>query len=253
MALAGAPGVHEAAVVLRDGSATEKSLMACVVWAEGASPGMAAVREYLREQLPGPMIPSAILSLDRLPLTPSGKVDRKALARREPETSGGGAAAPRTPVEELLAGIFSEALGVERVGPEDGFFDLGVHPFSPRGWSRVREVFAVELALQEVFAQPTVADLARNLESALGSGRGVQLPPLRRVPRDAPCRSPSRSSGSGSSIASNPAASPTTWRLPSASWERSTGKRSPGRSPRWCDGTNRCAPPSTSPSAIPSR
>ncbi len=76
-------------------------------------------------------------------------------------------------------------LGVERVGPEDGFFDLGGHSLlATRLVSRVREVFAVELALQEVFAQPTVADLARNLESALGSGRGVQLPPLRRVPRD---------------------------------------------------------------------
>jgi acyl carrier protein len=109
------------------------------------------------------MVPSAVVFLEEMPLTPNGKVDRKALP--EPEWSGGeassGFVAPRTPVEEVLSGIWEQVLSVERVGVHDNFFELGGHSLlAVQFISRLREIFQVELGARDLFDAPTVAGLA---------------------------------------------------------------------------------------------
>src|SRR6185436_1349503 len=111
-----------AAVVLARGEGAEKSLVACVV-----PPVASDLQAFLRESLPEPMVPSGFVFPESLPLTASGKVDRKALARIEPERRESTSQAPRTEAERLLAGIWCDLLGRERVGVEDRFFDLGGH------------------------------------------------------------------------------------------------------------------------------
>src|SRR4029077_18796633 len=162
------PDVREGDVMARDlpgGSA----LVAYVVTATDLD----ELREYLRGSLPAALVPSAFVRLDELPLTPTGKVDRRALP--EPELAGVEREAPRTPVEEILAAIFAEALKVGEVGRTDSFFHLGGHSLlAARVVSRVREALGVELPLRALFEAPTVAALA---ERVAGSGRS-RLPAI---------------------------------------------------------------------------
>ncbi|WP_254564926.1 non-ribosomal peptide synthetase [Oscillatoria sp. HE19RPO] len=127
------------------------------------------LRQYLQQKLPEYAVPSAFVILEHLPLTPNGKVDRKALPA--PDTSRpdmqGTFVAPRTILEEKIAGIWSEILGLEKVGIEDNFFDLGGHSLLiTQLSSRVRDTFTVDLPLRDLFAVPTVAGLAQQIERA---------------------------------------------------------------------------------------
>jgi acyl carrier protein len=109
------------------------------------------------------MVPSLFVFLDRLPQTPNGKIDRRALAGLDvvPSTDADRFVAPRTPLEEILAGIWAELLGVDRVGVEDNFFELGGHSLlAAQLMTRLREVFRIELPLGIVFEEPTVSALA---------------------------------------------------------------------------------------------
>ena len=156
--------VHEAVVVARprDDEAGDPRLVA---YYTGDAVRAAALRAHVAERLPEYMIPAAFVHMDALPVNPNGKLDRKALPAPELAPEEEAYAAPRTPVEEVLAGIWAEVLGVGRVGVEDGFFDLGGHSLlATRVVSRVREVFGVELPLRALFEGPTVAELARAVE-----------------------------------------------------------------------------------------
>ncbi|MET0399501.1 MAG: amino acid adenylation domain-containing protein, partial [Longimicrobiaceae bacterium] len=166
-ALLSHPGVAEAVAVVREDAPGERRIVAYVVApADRPVPGAGELRTHLREHLPEYMVPAAFVALERLPLTPNGKLDRRALP-----APGGPAAereyvAPRTAAEELLARVFGEVLGLERVGVHDHFFDLGGHSLlATRVVSRVREVFGVELPLRTVFEHPTVAELAPQMEA----------------------------------------------------------------------------------------
>ncbi len=180
------PGVREAVVHAREDEPGEKRLVGYVVPAEGARVRTAELREHLLASLPDYMVPGAFVVLERLPLTPSGKTDRRALPAPAPSGAAEhGYAAPRTPVQEVLAAAWAEVLGVERVGVEDDFFALGGHSLlAARVVSRVRDALGVELPLPAVFAAPTVAGLARRVEALLRDGDGAQAPPLAPVPRD---------------------------------------------------------------------
>ena len=182
-ALLGCEGVADAAVVVREeaqaGEGGEKRgvgssgvgqrLVAYVVGAGGAALSVAQLREQLQGTLPEYMVPSAFVMLDALPLTPNGKVDRKALPEVGVDASAGREyEAPRGELEELVAGVWSEILGVDKVGARDNFFELGGHSLlATRVNARLVEEFDVDLPLRKLFEHPTVAGFASVIEEAL--------------------------------------------------------------------------------------
>ncbi|HSF39662.1 MAG TPA: amino acid adenylation domain-containing protein, partial [Thermoanaerobaculia bacterium] len=185
-ALARHPAVeHSVVVTLGDGG--DRRLVAYVVPAGEAPPDLArGLRDFLRESLPEAMVPSAVVLLDRLPVTPGGKVDRRALPRPDlSATSGRGYVPPRGEVALTLAVVWARLLGVDRVGAEDDFFDLGGHSLlATQLVSRIREVFGVELPLRRLFETPTLQALAAAVEAARSEERGMAAPPVVPVPRD---------------------------------------------------------------------
>jgi acyl carrier protein len=130
------------------------------------------------------MVPSAFVVLDALPLTPNGKVDRRALPAPDEVHASLDSAMPRTPVEELLAGIWADVLKVERIGVNDNFFELGGHSLLVTQLvSRAQAQFGAELPLKLFFESATLTAQAAAVEDALGAGRGLQAPPIVPVPR----------------------------------------------------------------------
>nr|WP_326491738.1 non-ribosomal peptide synthetase [Myxococcus stipitatus] len=180
--------VREAAVVLRDGPGGPR-LVAYVSGNDETALDAARLKPHLLQRLPEYMVPSAFIHLPSLPLTPSGKVDRKALPLPEaPVSHGPSYAAPRSPIEERLASLFATVLGLEKVGIHDDFFELGGHSLlATQIVVRVRTALGIELALRTLFESPTVASLAARLESSRqGPASALAPPPLSRVDRSKP-------------------------------------------------------------------
>ncbi len=179
------PRVREGIVIAGEDEAGDKRLVAYVV-ADGV-PGLtqAELRRFLKERLPEYMVPGSVVMLEALPLTPNGKVDRRSLPAPLRGTGEADAwMAPRTPAEEVLAGLWAEVLGLERVGVRDNFFELGGHSLvATRLMARIREALHVDLPLRSLFEAQTVAALAEIVEAARREGRAVEAPPLVRVPR----------------------------------------------------------------------
>jgi len=181
------PTVQQSAVTPKKAPAGDKRLVAYVVAAPGAEVDTGELRRFLQDRLPDYMVPSAFVKLEALPITPNGKIDRKALP--EPDWSAREVAdeyvAPRTPVEQVLANIWSKVLGVEKVGVHDDFFALGGHSLlATQLVSRIRDTFKVELPLRHIFESPTVATLAEQIEIAQRTVGGTPPPPLVPAPRD---------------------------------------------------------------------
>ncbi|HEV2733291.1 MAG TPA: amino acid adenylation domain-containing protein, partial [Longimicrobiaceae bacterium] len=175
--------VHEVVVVARDG---EVGVPRLVAYYTGDGAGAAALRAHLAERLPEYMVPAAFVHMDALPVNPNGKLDRKALPEPEYASAEETYVAPRTPMEEVLAGIWAEVLGVERVGVHDPFFELGGHSLlPPRAVSWVREVFGVDVPLRALFEGPTVAELAGRVEE-MRRAELPTLPPVVPVERTEP-------------------------------------------------------------------
>jgi amino acid adenylation domain-containing protein len=165
-----APGVRDAAVVAREGDSGApgaRRLVGYVVPAEDADTGawLDGVRDHLRARLPEYMLPSALVTMDALPLTSTGKTDRRALPAPDgARPEGREYVAPRTPLETTLAEIWAEVLGLDRVGVRDSFFDLGGHSLlATQVVSRVRERLGVEVPLRAVFEELTVERLATRM------------------------------------------------------------------------------------------
>ena len=159
------PRVRETAVVDLDDPEGTKFLCAYVVLDDEAGP--AGLRDFLAESLPEHSLPSAVVVLDELPRTLSGKIDRRALPlpERVREARGLDLDPPRSPTEEIVAGLFAQVLGLGRVGPHEGFFELGGHSLlATRVLTRVRSAFDVEVPLRAFFEAPTVAGLAADIE-----------------------------------------------------------------------------------------
>jgi amino acid adenylation domain-containing protein len=157
------PVVRQAAVVARPDASGEQHLVAYLVPSSQPAPTTSAIRQQLSKTLPAQLVPSAYVFLDALPLTSSGKLDRRALphpgtARPELDVDY---VAPRTPVEETLAGTWARVLGIEHVGIHDDFFDLGGDSLrAAQVMARANDGFAVNLPLSRLFESPTVAAMA---------------------------------------------------------------------------------------------
>ncbi|UFS99920.1 non-ribosomal peptide synthetase [Nocardia huaxiensis] len=180
--LATHPAVTQAVVLARASGSAGPQLVAYVVtpsWAEGTE--AAQLRRFLLGRLPQYLVPAAIVVLDALPVLANGKLDRHALPEPEP---GAGVAyrEPRDDRERLLAGLFAEILGVDRVGVDDDFFVLGGHSLlATRLVSRIRTELGAELPVREIFEGPTVAEVAQRCAAA---SRARQRPALRRMNRN---------------------------------------------------------------------
>ncbi|BFV55961.1 hypothetical protein KCMC57_up10650 [Kitasatospora sp. CMC57] len=158
------PGISQSAVVVREDNPGDKRLVAYVVTDRPVDP--AAVRAFVAERLPEYMVPSAVVLLDALPMTPTGKLDRRALPAPD-HTGRAVGRGPRDEREEKLCGLYAEILCLETVGIDDNFFDLGGHSLLvTRLISRVRSVMSAELTIKAVFEAPTVADLVGRLTTA---------------------------------------------------------------------------------------
>jgi amino acid adenylation domain-containing protein len=181
--LAEHPSVGEVVVVAREDHSGQARLVAYVVGCNG-QPHASELRAHLRERLPGYLMPREFVALERLPLNPSGKVDRGALPAPPEATASGAYEAPRTQAEEVLAGIWAEVLHLERVGVEDNFFELGGQSLlATRVVSRVRRSFRVELPLRALFEAQTVRSLAGRIRSLAAGGAAAAAPGIVPVPR----------------------------------------------------------------------
>jgi aspartate racemase len=159
--LSGHPDVRQSTVVAAGDRSEGKRLVAYVAPKTEGALSPADLRNFLKDKLPDYMIPAAFVMMEALPLTPSGKVNRQALPAADPTTPEKAFVAPRTPVEKILAMIWAEVLGLERVGVHDDFFALGGHSLAvTQIISRVVEQFNLELSVRSLFEAPTVADMA---------------------------------------------------------------------------------------------
>ncbi|MBL8225699.1 MAG: amino acid adenylation domain-containing protein, partial [Chromatiales bacterium] len=183
--LRASPGVRAAGVAVA-GEGDGARLVAGVVGEAGGAVDVAALRDRLRAALPSVMVPADIVALPVLPHTPSGKLDRRALAalcQSAPRAPAG--AAPRPGVEAELARLWRELLDGRAPGRDDDFFDCGGHSLlAARLVGRCRAQFGVELALRDLFAAPTLAGLAAVI--AARQAGAVPVPPLPRLGRDVP-------------------------------------------------------------------
>jgi acyl carrier protein len=161
--LASHPGVREAAAAVK-GAGAEARLVGYYVREEGAEVSGAEVRQYLRGLVPEYLVPGVVVELERMPVSGSGKLDRKALPEGAAGREGAGEvfAPPRNAVEEVLVDIWTQLLGVERIGIDDNFFNLGGYSLlATQLILRVQAVFQVEIAIRTLFQSPTVAALAQ--------------------------------------------------------------------------------------------
>ena len=176
--------VSDAVVIAVDDGPAGKRLVAYVVFKDEAA--TTELREYLRTRLPDYMVPSLFVALPFLPLTSNGKVDLAALpAATSGQTSEHEYVAPRSPVEEMLAGIWAEVLGAQRVGVNDNFFELGGHSLlAAQVLTRMREVFKIDFPLVGLFEAPTIGDLAARIEKASFTTDALMLSAIQPAPRD---------------------------------------------------------------------
>jgi amino acid adenylation domain-containing protein len=200
-ALASHPAIRETVVVAREDTPGNKRLVAYVVpkgeaVQETVLPTINELRSFLKTKLPDYMVPGAFVFLETMPLTPNGKIDRRALpapdsSLRELENNF---VAPSTPTEETLAAIWAEVLGLQQVGIHDNFFELGGHSLLATSViSRIQEAFKIELPLRHLFEAPTIASLSQVIETVRQAGFIEQssssmtqdvLPPLVPTARD---------------------------------------------------------------------
>jgi len=181
--LAGHPSINEAIVVAKTGESGRVRLVAyarvgeALAWTE--------LRPYLKERLPEYMIPASFVTVEKFPLTPSGKIDRRGLSLLAEHSEEELPAEALSPTAELLTGIWGEVLDVEHVNAHDNFFDLSGHSLlATRVISRIREAFILELPLRRLFEYPTVLELAAHIDEQLRVSEASALPAITPQPHE---------------------------------------------------------------------
>ncbi|HEV2801334.1 MAG TPA: amino acid adenylation domain-containing protein [Pyrinomonadaceae bacterium] len=186
--------VGQCAVVVRERSGDKQLVAYVTLRGEEAATSSDELRRFLEQSLPAYMVPALFVVLEQLPLTPNGKVNRQALPQPTETSLAAGRVyvAPQTPLEEKLAALFAEVLGLARVGRDDDFFRTGGHSLlATRLASRVRNEFGVEMPLRRFFESPTVGLLAAHIEQTQGGAAHSvhselpgELPKITRIPRE---------------------------------------------------------------------
>ncbi|WP_306423302.1 non-ribosomal peptide synthetase [Nostoc favosum] len=179
------PGVREAVVAVQSSQIDSQRIVAYVVPTRKQAPTISELRGFLEAKLPNYMVPAAFVTLEALPLTPNGKVDRKALpAPKLTQVLSSNITPPSTPIENLLAGIWAEILGIDKIGIHNNFFELGGHSLiATRVISQIRQVFQTELPLRYLFEKPTIAGLAKEIEKAIKVDSTVEVTNIEQIER----------------------------------------------------------------------
>ncbi|WP_162562153.1 non-ribosomal peptide synthetase, partial [Salinispora oceanensis] len=165
------------ALVTAQGGQLDRRLAGYVVWRPGLTVPWADLRGFLRESLPEYMVPVVFTALERLPRTSSGKVDRRALPEIPLGPAGRTYAAPRDDIEELVASVWADVLGVDRVGRDDNFFELGGHSLRvARVVASLRKARDVELPLRALFERPVLSDFADLVRTRDGGPERTRIP-----------------------------------------------------------------------------
>ncbi|MEI4623585.1 non-ribosomal peptide synthase/polyketide synthase [Bacillus pfraonensis] len=172
--------VKEAVVLVKEDRPGDKQLVAYVV-GEGDT---GEWREYLKKQLPHYMVPAYFFQVESMPLTPNGKVNRKALLELEAQFISEDITSSRTPVEELIVSVWSQVLGIRNISVQDSFFDIGGHSLlATQVVSRLQEIFQIELPVRELFEYATVESLAKRIDQLRKGDRKREIPPLMPMQR----------------------------------------------------------------------
>jgi amino acid adenylation domain-containing protein len=182
------PAVQKSVVVLREDIPNEQRLVSYVVIDDQVPCSHHHLQNFLKKQLPNYMMPSAFVTIKALPLTTNGKVDRRALPPPDKYLSHLEATfvAARTPIEEILTGIWRQVLGLEQVGIHDNFFELGGHSLlATQLIYQVKTKFKIELSLRCLFESPTVTEFAEQITKAINLGQELNDLPILAVARDA--------------------------------------------------------------------
>ncbi|CCI07343.1 non-ribosomal peptide synthetase [Microcystis aeruginosa] len=176
--------VQSSCVIVREDNLGDKRLVAYVVPQPEINLTINEIRQFLRAKLPDYMVPTAFIRLDTFPLTPNGKIDRRALPVPDLQSQGE-YIAPRNPIEEKMAQIWGEVLKLKRVSIEDNFFELGGHSLlATQVISRLQETFEIVLPLRYLFESPTIAQLSGVILKELQTGLGLKLPSIVPVNRE---------------------------------------------------------------------
>jgi len=159
------PKIREVVVIVREDRQDDKRLVAYIV-PQSTDISVLEIRNFLKAKLPDYMIPSAFVVLGKFPLTPNGKIDRRALSAPEnTQLETDNFVLPRYPVEKVLAAIWTQVLGVSQVGIYDNFFELGGHSLlATQVISRIRKILKIDISLQHLFTFPTIAELAQEIQ-----------------------------------------------------------------------------------------
>ena len=182
------PGVNECTVVALGDPSGQTTLVAYVVLDSERPPKIDELRKFGKDKLPDYMLPSFFVPLERIPLTPNGKIDKRALPLPDESNSDSAQTfvAPQTEIEEKLATIWVELLGRQQIGINDNFFELGGHSLlATQVVSRIRDTFQVWLSLRSFFEKPTVAAVAELVANATKEDP-ESVPPIKRLKREEP-------------------------------------------------------------------
>ncbi len=182
------PDIHQAAVIVAGDSSETKRLVAFLLAQNSVQPSPAELRAYLKSHLPEYMIPAYFIWVEQMPLSPNGKIDRKALSGYdlgEAIVPSAEFVAPRNATEQIIADIWQSVLACQRVGCYDNFFELGGHSLlATQVIARLREAFQTDVPLRLIFESPTVAELAEYIDRSTKSAQGILPPPIVPVSRD---------------------------------------------------------------------